>query len=252
MNNTASFNGVGIYLTNSQNNAITENTVIDNLGWEFSGIYLSQSDANNISFNNIVNNVHGVHLIYSNGNSITHNTISDCNEGILIGFSSSNTVNTNEVNDAGGWSIRLVVSNSNVIYDNKFDTASDNGNNVWNTTKTSGTNIIGGSSFGGNFWNDYTGVDEDGDGLGDTMLPYTAGGPSLPVATGQPLITLNPAVKPVALLVLDATSLNIEEEHILDVLRQDFPVDIPGCRGFYAFPRIFGSLYAGEPGAGSV
>jgi len=46
-----------------------------------------------------------------------------------------------------------------------------NGLNSWNISKTSGTNIIGGPYCGGNYWDDYTGSDSDGDGLGES--PYT-------------------------------------------------------------------------------
>ncbi|RLF39269.1 MAG: hypothetical protein DRN21_03825, partial [Thermoplasmata archaeon] len=65
------------------------------------------------------------------------------------------------------------------IYNNYFNNthnAYDDGNNIWNISKTPGTNIIGGPYLGGNFWSDYYGVDTDGDELGDTNLPYNCSG----------------------------------------------------------------------------
>jgi hypothetical protein len=98
-------------------------------------------------------------------------------------YSSNNTILNNTVSNNGesctdGCGIRLHSSSGNLVYNNYFNNtnnAYDDGNNRWNIIKTPGTNIIGGSYLGGNYWRDYVGVDSDGDGLGNSQYPITGG-----------------------------------------------------------------------------
>jgi nitrous oxidase accessory protein NosD len=87
------------------------------------------------------------------------------------------------------------VKGYNTIYNNYFNNtnnAMDGGNNTWNIAQTAGTDIIGGSWLGRNYWSDYTGEDSDGDGLGDTQIPYNSSGS---IENGGDLL---PLVKPSA------------------------------------------------------
>ncbi|HID25312.1 MAG TPA: hypothetical protein EYP23_02460 [Thermoplasmata archaeon] len=68
--------------------------------------------------------------------------------------------------------IKMINSSYNLTYNNYFNNInntyiSGRRNNIWNTSKTLGKNIIGGDYLGGNYWSDYNGV--------DTNLPHHGG-----------------------------------------------------------------------------
>ena len=106
-----------------------------------------------------------------------HNTSEDF-ATIQAAIDALNTSNGHTIMvDLGTYNENVKVYNT--IYNNYFNNtnnAYDDGNNTWNIAKTDGTNIIGGSWLGGNYWSDYTGEDLDADGLGDTRLPYNSSG----------------------------------------------------------------------------
>lgn len=172
----------GIYLSSCRNCTIDNNKFLNN---EL-GIYTLYSRGNIVSNNTVTNNEeYGIAIQSSKENTISGNTASDNTRGIHFGNSDGNIFSGNTVQNNSVYGFYICPrSDRNLIYNNYFNntnmTIKNGEENSYNTTKTAGTNILGGSYIAGNFWGrpdgtgfSQTAVDKEGDGIADSAYQIT-------------------------------------------------------------------------------
>jgi len=170
MNNNVLNNGKGIAVYVGSNNALMRNNISSN-DWE--GIYFMQANTNTANLNNVTENEYGTYIDTSSNNIITENIFSSNTYGIYSSSGNNNVITDNSIlNNDIGIKFQILVTD-NVLYHN----------NIINNTQqvieeSNGMNKWDNGTDEGNYWSDYTGVDDGsngripGDGVGDTLVPH--------------------------------------------------------------------------------
>lgn len=160
-------NDKGIYMTRSHDNVVMMNTISSG---DY-GISLVTSVNNTLSENDIVsNNQYGIFIeSESRNNIIQFNSISLNSLGIRIKGAFLNTFTKNIIEHNTKGVLTCCGSYYNTIYKNIFINNTD-----WNA-ENNNLNYWDHKGFG-NFWDNYTGVDSNDDGRGDTPYTFSYGG----------------------------------------------------------------------------
>jgi parallel beta-helix repeat protein len=149
----------GIYLTNATGNFITDNICANNTDGSGFALYLADKANNNtVSGNTSDSNKYGIRVKNAYSNTIFNNTSSNNDYGLEIATGS--TGNVFYLNNFIGNTCELSLGYGAVA------------GNFWNSL-TEMPYLFNGKQYNGylgNYWSNYTGVDADSNGIGDT--PY--------------------------------------------------------------------------------
>jgi len=171
--NTISGNDVtnnwrGIDLRGSSNNTLSGNTVTDNEegisagGALVNSVYV-RSMNNTILGNNIVNNTNGVAITGVLFTTISRNHIAENSQyGITLDGASNNTISANDITN----------NNLGIFYDGDCNDNTAYHNNFIDNTKQVEVSLGDVDAWDdgveGNYWSNYTGVDSNHDGIGES------------------------------------------------------------------------------------
>jgi parallel beta-helix repeat protein len=187
----------GILLSGARNCYVSNNILSDNgigIVLSYFGLepYIDRPSENNTIVNNeLLNNEVGIDLEYARWNTIASNEIIDNDWwGIYFVHSHYNVVTNNLFSGNPEVGIGLQDSSNNSIYLNSFisngahvDVAYDDLSNSWNSPEEINYTYSGTiySNYLGNYWDDYSGSDADGDGIGETPYPIDSDADNYPL-----------------------------------------------------------------------
>jgi len=180
----------GIRLHNDCHQSTISSNIIEELNNY--GIYMVTSDQNEVSDNQIIDCGYGMYMLIDYQSVIMNNTFSGGSVGITMSACDGGEIASNIFNETTNYAIRIYInSDNNEFYDNIFkdnvnlgiqlDDPSDTYNKFYKNSFISngmhafdnGTSTSWNNSITGNYWDDYTGLDENDDSIGDT--PYIFG-----------------------------------------------------------------------------
>lgn len=163
----------GINLRHAHYNNITGN-IITNIN--MTGIILQEFVTQNVICSNNVSNCdkNGMALGFSEHNVVSNNILKNNKNGIYLVQCTENIITENILLENDNYGIYyedpgLFPDGNNVIYRNNF--IKNLLGNVYDMSNNSWYNATLGE---GNYWDDYIGIDNDGDGIGDS--PYNISG----------------------------------------------------------------------------
>ena len=178
-NNYISNNEYGISLYESSSIKILNN----DLYYNNEAIDLDYSNKNILAFNNISNSYgNAITLYYSSNNQFLNNSISNSGfSGVYVGKESGKNLiigNTISYNIIFGieLGVQNCINNDNLIFHNNFisNFYQEISGKITNAYSTCGNSWFNSSLKQGNYWDDYTGLDKNNDGIGDE--PYVISG----------------------------------------------------------------------------